>query len=321
MRRISCLLIPLLATFVVAGPLMAQTFPTRPIRVIVGFPPGSTVDVVARALSVHMQKDLGQPLIVESRPGAGGAIAAIAVVKADPDGHTLFFGFLSAIIPALVKNSPVDARKELAPVSDSLSSPWVFYSSAKLPVKTLQELVVYAKTLPPNTLNVSSSNSQSELLTQLVRNSTGITYTLINYQGGAAIARALITGEVSANMGGFGLFIPHLNAGAIRALFVSTPRRMAQFPGIPTAAEVGIPNLEAAALDYGFWAPRGTLKEIVDRLSRAAIAAVNTPDIADLFRREGYEAVGSAPEAQLRKYEAAAQFWTNTARMANFQPQ
>ena len=321
MRQIVLSLTLLLATLGSAGPLMAQTYPTKPIRVIVGFPVGTLVDVIGRALGAHMQKQLGQPIIVEARAGAGGFIGANAVMTADPDGHTLHFGVLGGLLPALVKNNPIDARKDFAPVSDALSSPFVLFSSAKLPVRTFQELVAHAKANPPNTLNFASSTGQVEIMMQLVRNASGVTYTLINYPGAPAVIPAMITGDVGIHINVLGPFIPHLEAGTIRALFISGPKRMAAFPGIPTATEAGVPNVEAAAFDIGYWAPRGTPKEIVDKVSRAVIAAVQMPDILDLFRKQGYIAVGSSPDEQMRKYEVSLKFWTETARLTNFQPQ
>jgi tripartite-type tricarboxylate transporter receptor subunit TctC len=310
----------LLSMMVVSSPLMAQAYPTKPIRVIVGFPVGTLVDVIGRALGVHMQKQLGQPIIVEARPGAGGFIGASAVMTADPDGHTLHFGVLGGLIPALVKNNPVDARKDFAPVSDALSSPFFLFSSAKLPVHNLQDLITYSKA-NPGKLNFGSSTGQVEIMMQLVRNSTGITYTLINYPGAPAVIPGMITGDVGIHINVLGPFIPHMDAGTIRALFMSGPKRMAQFPNIPTATEAGVPNVEAAAFDIGYWAPRATPRPVIDKVVQSVISAVQMPDVLDLFRKQGYIAVGSTPEEQMRKYEASLKFWTDTARLTNFQPQ
>jgi tripartite-type tricarboxylate transporter receptor subunit TctC len=311
------LLLPALA---LSSPLMAQAYPTKPIRVIVGFPVGTLVDVIGRALGVHMQKQLGQPIVVEARPGAGGFIGASAVMNAEPDGHTLHFGVLGGLIPALVKNNPVDARKDFAPVSDALSSPFFLFSSAKLPVNNLQDLIAYSKA-NPGKLNFASSTGQVEIMMELVKKTTGVSYTLVYYPGAPAVIPGMITGDIGIHINVLGPFIPHIEAGTIRALFMSGARRMPQFPSIPTSTEAGVPNVEAAAFDIGYWAPRATPKPIVDKVAQSVIAAVQMPDILDLFRKQGYIAVGSTPEEQMRKYEASLKFWTETARAANFQPQ
>lgn len=311
----------LLTALAVSGPAIAQTYPSKPIRVLLGFPAGSAVDIASRALSVHMQKQLGQPLVIESRAGAGGYIAVNAVAKAEPDGYMIHFGLLGSLLPALVKNTPVDARKELTAISDSISAPLALYGSAKLPARTFQELVAYAKANAPGTVNYASAAATQALLMQLVNMRSGLTYTLINYPGAPAVIPALIKGEVGLSFNVLGPFLPHLEAGTIRVLFITGPKRMARFPNIPTAAEVGIPGLVSATSDLGWWAPRGTPKDVIDKLSKAAIDAVRTPEIIDLFQRQGYEALGSTPEEQLRRYEANFQFWSETARLTNFTPQ
>jgi tripartite-type tricarboxylate transporter receptor subunit TctC len=321
MARIVRLMVLGLMGLIHAGPLMAQAFPTKPVRVILGFPAGTVVDVVMRALSVPMQKQLGQPIVIETRPGAGGSIAVNAVVKAAPDGYTIHFGLLTALIPALTKSNAVDARSDLAPVSEVLATPLAFFVSAKLPVKTMPELIAYAKARPPNALNYATSNAQGEMLMQLVKDQTGITFTLINYPGAPAAVPPMINGDVAMTTSSLAPYMPHLDAGTVRALFVMAPKRLSQFPDLPTAGEAGIPGLEAGAPNLGLWAPRGTPKEIVDKLSGAAIAGVNTPVVTDLLLKQGNYPVGSTPEEQLRRYDAAVKFWTDTARRTNYQAQ
>jgi len=320
-RQLTKLIALLLVTLAVASPSFAQTFPTKAIRVIVGFPPGTPVDITGRALAEHMQKQLGQPVIIEVRPGAGGFIAVSAVINAEPDGHTIHYGLLSGLIPALVKNTPVDARKVLTPISDSISAPYGMYVSAKLPVKSFQELLAYAKSNPPNTLNFASAAGTQELLMHAVKMKTGITYTVISYPGAPAVIPPLIKGDVGLSINVLGSFFPHLESGTVRALFITGPKRMARLPDVPTAVEAGMPELGSTTSDLGWWAPRGTPKEVIDRLSRATISAVRMQNVTDLLPRLGYDAVASSPEEQMRRYEANLKFWTDTARLTNFQPQ
>lgn len=301
-----------------SAPAFAQSFPTKPIRVILGFPGGSLVDVVARSMAGHMQKQLGQPLVFEARLGAGGYIAVNSVTKAEPDGYTIHYGLLTSLVPALVKNS-IDAGKELTPISEIVSAPFVFYSSGKLPVKTMSDLISYSKA-NPRTLNFASPVAQIDIMMQLIGNSTGITYTSINYPGATAYIPAMITGEIGITINTLQQFMPHMESGTIRALFIATPRRMSQHPDVPTAREIGIANMDFATFDNGFWGPKGVSREIVAKLNQAAVSAVNTPEIAALFVKYGFVAIGSTPEEQLRRYEATRTFWTDTAKAIGFNP-
>ena len=310
-----------IALLVASSVATAQNYPTKPIRVIVGFPAGTLVDVIGRALGAHMQKDLGQPILVEARPGAGGYIGASAVMNAEADGHTIHFGVLGGLLPPLVKNNPIDARKDFAAVGDALTSPFVLYTSGKMPVKTMAELIAHAKTLPPNALNFGSSTGQVEIIMTMVKNLTGVGFTLINYPGAPAVIPGLISGDINMHINVLGPFIPHLEAGTIRALFTSGGKRLASFPSVPTATEAGVPAVEAAGFDAGYWAPRATPKAVVDKLSRSIASAVKQPDILELFRKQGYDPIGSTPEEQMRRYENSLRFWSDVAKITNFQPQ
>ena len=161
----------------------AQSFPAKPIRVIIGFPPGTTTDSVARITSEPMQKMLGQPVIVEARTGAGGGIAGGVVAKADPDGYTLYFGLAATLHPVFTKNGAIDASKEFTPISDTMTAPYALFTSAKLPVTSFKELSAYAKTLPAGKLNFGKSVAQQELVMEFIKNASGITYATIPFTG------------------------------------------------------------------------------------------------------------------------------------------
>lgn len=304
-----------------ATPSLAQSPNTNPVRVIIGYPAGTPVDITGRALIEHMQKQLGQTMIVDLRPGAAGALAINAVINAEPDGNTIHYGLMSGLIPALVKANPVDARKVLLPISDSVSAPFAMFVSAKTPAKTLKELVDYSKANPPDKLNFASAAGTQELLMHALKRRTGLTYTVINYAGAPAMIPPLIKGEVDLSFTVLANFFPHIQAGTIRVLFITGPRRMARLPDVPTAGELGLTDLAGTTSDLGWWAPRGTPREVIDRLSRAAIAAVKMPNVTELLLRMGYDSVASTPEEQLKRYEANLQFWTDTAKATNFQPQ
>ena len=299
----------------------AQTFPTKPIRVLIGFPAGSSLDIVGRALAPHMQKELGQPIVIEIRTGAAGYLAFNATMNAEPDGHTITYAWPVGLLPSLVKANAIDARRDLAPISDALSSPYVFMTSATLPVRSVQELVAYAKTKPANTLNFASSATPLELMMYVAKNATGLTYTVVNYQGGPVIMPALLNGEASMHINNFGPFSGQIEAGKIRVLFQTGHQKLALLPDVPSATDVGIKDLQGIASDLGYWAPRGTPRAVTDKIQRAVAYAVKQPEVLEMFRKQGYVAVGSTPEEQLRQYEASFKFWADAARAANFVPQ
>lgn len=310
----------MLLPFLAAVPAQAQSFPNKPIRVLIGFPAGSSLDIVGRALAPHMQKELGQPIVVEIRTGAAGFLAFNATMNAEPDGHTITYAWPVGLLPSLVKANAIDARRDLAPISDALSSPYVFMTSAKLPVRTVQDLVAYAKTRPANTLNFASSAIPLELMMQVVKNATGLTYTVVNYQGGPVIMPAMINGEASMHINNFGPFSSQIDAGNIRVLFQTGHQKLVQLPNTPSATDVGIKDLQGIASDLGYWAPRGTPRQVTEKIQRAVAYAVKQPDVTEMFRKQGYVPVGSTPDEQLRQYEASFKFWSDAARAANFVP-
>lgn len=315
--RLAALLVPVLW----GANAVAQNFPTKPIRVLIGFPAGSSLDIVGRALAPHMQKELGQPIVIEIRTGAAGYVAFNATMNAEPDGHTVTFAWPVGLLPSLVKNNAIDARRDLTPISDALSSPYVFMTSATLPARTLPEFVAYAKSKPVNTLNFASSAVPLELMMYVVKNATGLTYTVVNYQGGPVIIPALINGEASMHINNFGPFSGQIEAGKIRVLFQTGHQKLAQLPDIPSATDVGVKDLQGIASDLGYWGPRGMSKAVADKIQRAIAYAVKQPDVLEMFRKQGYVAVGSTPEDQLRQYEASFKFWADAAKAANFVPQ
>lgn len=320
LRMLAVMIPASITALLCAASAVGQTYPNKPIRVITAFA-GGTTDSAARLVSGAMQKLLGQNMVIEPRPGAQGIIGATAVLRAEPDGYTLYFGTVANLTPVFTKNNPIDASKEFAPVSDSITAPLVFFVSSKLPVNTFQELIAHAKSLPPGTLNNAISSPQQNILAEAVRSVTGITFTTIPYTTPPQYFPLLTTGEISLNVNLFANMRPLLEAGAVRPMFVTAAKRSAQYPNVPTSAEAGIPGFESAGFAGGFWAPRGTPKDVIDKVSAAAIAAMNSPEASGQFRKLGFDTVGSTPEEQLRNFEQSIKFWTQAARIANFQPQ
>lgn len=299
----------------------AQTFPTKPIRIVVGFTVGST-DLSIRVAAPEMTKRLGQPVVVENMPGANGTIAGNAVVKAAADGYTLYYGPASAISPLFNKNGGVDVGKYLAPVSNFASAPYIFYANAKLPAGSIRELVAWSKS-NPGKLFLGSGAVNTAILGAVLKARTGLNYENIFYKGSGPIVAALINGEVGLTATiSSGSFASQVRAGAIRPLFVTKKTRSTLFPNLPTAAEFGIPNLFAGTI-LGLWAPLSTPKDIIQGLSAAAAAAIKTPAISEKLKGEAIavEPDGSSPEELLDLYNQEITFWSEAARLAKYKPE
>ena len=298
----------------------AQAFPTKPIRIVVGMPPGSVSDLTARVVAAKLEQRLGQAVIVENRVGAGGSIAANAVARAVPDGYTLWYGTPTTLHPIYVKNSALILGKDLQPITNVFLTPYVFYASAKLPIASFRDLVNHAKGQPVGKLNFALITPTFELLMELLKHRTGITYTTIPYLGGVpASITALRAGEVDFAFGGLAAYPPHVQAGTLRALFITAAKRSSVFPDVPTAAEAGIADFVAAST-AGLVAPMGTPSEVVQKLSTELGFVLRDAEVVDKFRDFGCEPLGTGPEAQIRTYDADIKLLGEAARLANFQP-
>jgi tripartite-type tricarboxylate transporter receptor subunit TctC len=301
----------------------AQGYPSKPIRIIIGFPVGSGTDIGARVVSNELSKRVGQPLVVENRVGANGSIAADAVMKSPPDGYTINFGSVMNFHPMFVLNGAIDAAKELTPVSNSMSGVYVLYSSAKVPVNNFQELVAYAKANPPGKLNFASASSSIDLLGVMLKDGSGITYTNVPYYTGSApaVIAAISNGEAAFTFSILAGFAGPVQSGAAKPLMYSAPKRHPQYPNLPTARELGLPKFENSAFNFGYWAARGVPKDILDRLSREAAASATAPEVAAQVRKVGFEPVGSTAEEQMHTFTEEVKFWAEAVRLANFKPQ
>lgn len=242
-------------------------------------------------------------------------------MNAAPDGYALYYGAAVPISPIFLKNNFIEADKSFSPVSNILVTPFVFGTSGKLPINSLQDLQAYSKA-NPGKLNFGSSASNQVMLMEVLKARAGITYVNIPYNGGSgALIRAMLGGEISialSNPSGWG---STFKAGTVRPLFVTTAKRIPSMPTIPTAAEIGIPNF-VVGHNIGLWAPRGTPSTVIQQLSALAIAAVRSPEIAEKLRGDaiGVEPYESTPEEQLRIYAEESKFFSDAARLSNFQP-
>ena len=288
----------LAALLAAAAPALAQTtYPTRPVRLIVGFPPGGGVDINARMLAPKLAEHLGQPVVVENKPGASTNIANDFVAKSAADGYTLLINTAAiAINMSLFRNLPFDTLRDFAPVSLFSESPNVLVVPAKLPVQNVKDLVALARK-SPGKLNYSSAGvgTTQHLAAELFKLRTGTYIVHIPYKGSAPSLTALIAGEVDLSFANVPAIHGHVTSGRLRALATAASRRDPQLPDVPTMKEAGIEGVEVSVW-YGVFAPAKTPPEIVRKVADGVIGATRDPEIRKRMLEQGANPVGSTPE-------------------------
>jgi tripartite-type tricarboxylate transporter receptor subunit TctC len=288
----------LAAVLLMAAPGVAKAqYPTKPVRVIVHIPPGGAPDIAARVLAERLAETLGQPVVVENRPGSNGVIASELTAKAPPDGHRLFLAPDSAIVinPHLYATLPIDPLKDLAPVATVGANDFVLSINPSLPVKTFPEFVEYARKANPPLAYASGGNgSQHHLTMEMLKKTAGFDLVHVPYRGGAPATTATVSGEVAVMFAGSST-APQIRAGNLRALAVTGTKPSNAFPELPTIAQFypGFSNSIWLAL----FAPAGTPAPIIERLRREVNAALATSDVKDKFNRAGgLEPLVTTPE-------------------------
>ena len=310
----------LASLWVAAGVALADWQPTRAIRIVVPFAPGGQPDIVARALAEPLSKALGQPVVVENRPGAGGNIAAEAVAKSAPDGHTLLMGTNGplAVSPALYRNLPYDPLRDLAPVTLVGTSPNLIAVNPSVGVTTLKGLVDKAKS-EPGKLNFSSvgKGSISQLSMELLNSVAGISTVHIPYNGGAPAVTALIAGDVQVLSLNPTALIPQVAAGKARILAQTSARRSPLIPDVPTVAESGYAGFEADVW-MAVMAPARTPPEAIARLNAELVRIIRSTAMKEsLWNRQWIDPVGSTPEAATDVIRREGEKWARTVKTAN----
>jgi tripartite-type tricarboxylate transporter receptor subunit TctC len=250
-----------------AAEAAGQAYPTRPIRLVVPLSPGGFADTPARMITPRLSEALGQQVFVDNRPGAGATIGTDFVAKSKPDGYTLLFtGTPHVISPALYKNLPYDPLKDFEPIIHVASGPYVLVVNPQLPVRSVQELIAAAKAQPGKIDYASSGNGSAQhLVSALFASMAGIDLNHVPYKGSGPALQDLLSGQVKVSFAGIPNVMPHVKAGKLRALAVSTPKRSPDLPEIPTVAEAGVPGYDAT-LWLVLLAPAGTPSEIVQKL-------------------------------------------------------
>jgi tripartite-type tricarboxylate transporter receptor subunit TctC len=301
----------------------AQSFPSRNVRIIVGLSPGGSMDVTARLVADRLKESLGQQILVENRPGANGVIAAELVAKAAPDGHTLMLAGAGslAIRHKLEMKLPYDAERDFAPVVQVVNLPLLLVAPVSLPVKSMKDLFELARKRPGE-LNYSSSGlgSTTHLSAELLATQAGIRLTHVPYKGSSQMIPDLIAGQISLAFDQITTAKPHVVAGKLRALAISTAQRSALMPGMPTIAESGVPKYESISWN-GFVAPSATPRAVIERLQSDINKLIKSPDMTERLAAIGGESVGGTPEqfAALIKSESAR--WGRLIDQLGIKPQ
>jgi tripartite-type tricarboxylate transporter receptor subunit TctC len=288
-----------------SGHALAQGFPNRPIRIIVPFAPGGSADGTARLVAPGMTELLGQPVIVENRPGGNGNIAAEAVAKAAPDGYTLLLAASNfAPVAVLSRNLPFDPIKDFTAVSQLIATEFALVAHSRLQVGTLKELVTLAKS-KPGALNYGSSGVANplHLAMELLKTSAGVDIVPIPYKGDGPLFQALIAGEVDVAVVGLSQILPHIKSGRVKALGVTSAKRSSAMPEIPTIAEQGVASIDTPGW-HALFAPGRTPRQVVETIAQAASKAVNSAESRERLAARGQEAVGSTPAEFDAKFKA-----------------
>lgn len=299
----------------------AQGYPDRPVRILVGYPPGGGTDLVARLVAQPLSERWRQPVVVENRPGANAIIATEAVAKAKPDGYTLLMAYATelAVNPATFKKLPYDPVRDLAPIAQLASAPLVMAVHPSLAAQNIEELIALAKA-KPGALSYSSSGTGSvhQFAGELFKLRTGTDIVHIPYKGsGPAVADA-VSGQVQVTFASAASVLRFIQSGRLRALAVTSPQRSPQLPGVPTAVESGLAGVEMTSW-YGLLAPAGTPQEIVVKVARDVAAALASPEIKKGFEVQGLDVAQSSPRAFADFIRDEAAKYARIARAGNIQ--
>jgi len=313
MMRVPAMLAVLLAPAIVA----AQNYPAKPVRIVVGYPPGGPSDILARALGARLGENLGQQVIVDNRPGASGMIGAELVARSAPDGYTLLLVPATfSVLPSLHPKMPYDNERDLAPVSLVAAAPFILIVHPTLPVKTVRDLIALSRA-HPGEINyaAASTGGLPHLAGELFNSMTGTTLNFIPYKGAAPATNDLLAGQVPLMFNNMLSAMPHVKSGRLRAIAVTSLKRSQAVPELPTIAESGIPGFEVSGW-YGVLAPAGTAPDVVSRLNGEFNRVARLADVIQRLAGDGVEAVASKPDqfAQYLREETAK--WRKVVKRA-----
>ena len=294
-----------------------SAYPTRPVRMIVASGAGGGLDFVARLVAPKITESLGQQIVVDNRAGASGSIAAELAANATPDGYTVMLLSASLVVYGIVNKTRYDLYRDFAPVSQVAAAPYILTVHPKLPVKTVKELVAYAKA-SPSKLNYASTGNASfaHLATELFAHTVGIQLVHVPYKGVGAALSDMLSGQVQLSLLSVGSVYSHVRAGRLKAIAIATPTRAKIAPQLPTMVEAGVPGFVVTQW-HGLLAPRATPRPIIQRLYQEVARAVHQPDVASRFAVDGTDGIGSTPAEFAAFLKSERDKWAKVVKLAN----
>lgn len=299
-----------------AASALGQPYPSKPVKVIVTFPPGSTPDIVGRTLASRLQATMGQPFVVENRAGAGGNIGADAVAKAAPDGYTLLVSTngVFAINKSLYRSMPFDPDKDLAPISLLATAPQMLVVKPALGVRTFREFVEYARH-DPGKLSYASvgAGSASHLTMEVLKSAAGVSLIHVPYKGFPPAVTDMLAGNIDAMFAIIPGVLQHVKAGKMTGLAVTALKRSPLTPDVPSVAELGYPQLESLAW-IGFAAPAATPEAVINRLGEEATRGMQATEVRQLLGKQGFDVVAGSPKEFARWIHAESEKWSAVVR-------
>ena len=305
-----------------AGSAQGQAFPSKPIKLVIPFVAGGSSDIVGRAIGSKFQEYLGQPAIVENRPGANGAIAAEFVAKADPDGYTILVGSIGvfSINNALFKDLRYNAVRDFAPITLAVTTPNILITRPDLPAGSMKELVEFAKKNPGRLSYCSSGTGSSDHLTgEVFKQGAGIFAVHVPYRGGAGCQTDIMGSQVDVSFQNMGAVTNYIKAGRMKALAVTAAARHPQLPNVPTTAEAGFPDLVVTSWQ-AVAAPAKTPRDVVAKLNEATVRALRSPEVRERMNQIGFDVVAGTPEEFGQFMKAELDRWTRVVERGGIKP-
>lgn len=312
-----------LALALACGGASAQAFPTKPVKIIIPFVAGGSSDIVGRAIGSKFQEFLGQPAVVENKPGANGAIAGEFVAKADPDGYTILVGSIGvfSINSALFKDLRYNPVRDFAPITLAVTTPNVLITRPDLPATNMKEFVEYVKKNPGKMSYCSSGTGSSDHLTgEVFKQGSGLFAVHVPYRGGAACQTDLMGGQIDFSFQNMGAVTNYIRAGRMKAFAVTQKARHPQLPNVPSVAEAGFPDLVVTSWQ-AVAAPAKTPKEIVAKLHDATVKALRAPDVLERMKQIGFDVVANSPEEFGAFMKAEVERWTKVVERGGIKPE
>ncbi len=306
----------LLMSLAASLPGVAQNYPSKQIELVVPFVAGGTTDTAARLISQRLSDQWGQPVIVSNRPGGGSSIGTNLVAKASPDGYTLLVTTIAFAINASLQKQSYDALKDFTAVSELSTIPLMLVVHPSLPINNLKEFIEYSKAQPAGLdYATSGPGTSTHLAAEMFNAMTGSKLVHVPFKGNAEVINALIGGHVKVHFALTASTLQHVRNGTVRAIAVTTEKRLPDLPDVPTIAELGYPAYEISSWQ-GVFAPAGTSKEIVARLNREIVAMLKTPEVHARITREGAIPIGNSPEEFAARFKNEVEKWARVAKSA-----